>query len=64
MEARIRFSCEIYFKGKDMSEIKKKWEATPLLSADALEAYADVIDIECVEDADTCEDMTSEFIKA
>ena len=56
-EVRIRFACEIYVnvEGDTDKEIKKnalsEFESLPIFSADAIEHFADVVDVENVEDA-------------
>lgn len=61
MEARIRFSSEVYIQGDTIDEIRQKWEHLRLFTTDALEVYADVIDVECVEDADTGKEISGGF---
>ena len=62
MEARITFRSEIFIKGKDINEIRQKWEYMPIFCADALEdASANVIDVVSVEDSSTYEDLSDEF---
>lgn len=64
-KVRITFSAEVYINGKDLAEIKDKWENLPLFSAEAIEeAYADFVELVSVEDADTYEDIMTEFRKA
>lgn len=45
MEVRITFRSEVYIKGKTIEEIKDKWMKLPLFSADALDNYADVVEV-------------------
>lgn len=61
MEARITFRAEVFIKGKNLDEIEQKWEDMPLFSADALECGANYVELDTVEDASTCEDLTSKF---
>ena len=64
-KVRITFSTEVYINGKDLAEIKDKWENLPLFSAEAVEeADADFVELVSVEDADTYEDIMTEFRKA
>ena len=60
-ELRITFRAEVYLTGDNLDEIKQKWEDLPLFSADALDAHADYVELISVEDAETYEDLTSEF---
>lgn len=62
MEVRITFRSEIYLEGKDMAEISRKWDSIELFSKEANEAYACEIELNSVEDAETCEDVMTEFI--
>lgn len=58
MKARITFRSEVYVEGKDINEIKNKWEDMPVFSADALEEYgADLVEMVSVEDADTYDEI-------
>lgn len=54
---RIRFACEVYFdnvQGDTNEEVRhnalKEFENLPIFSADALDKFADVVDVENVED--------------
>lgn len=64
VEVRITFRSEVYLSGKTMQEIKDKWEALPLYSAEALEkASADFVEVVSVEEAYCHKDMMSEWKK-
>lgn len=64
-KVRITFKCEVYLEGEDMADVKEQWEDLPVFTADALEdAYAEILDVESVEDADTHEDLKDEFDEA
>lgn len=61
---RIRFTCEVYFdnvQGESNEEVKvnalKEFDNLPIFSADALDKYADVVDVENVEDEETGEEL-------
>lgn len=63
MEVRITFRSEVYIKGETLEEIKEKWEDIPIFCADAIDNYyADFVELESVEDADTCEDLMIDFV--
>ena len=65
MEVRFKFSADVYISGKDMTEIKQKFEDMPLFSADALEeGSAEFSELLLVENADTYEDLMSDYNKA
>lgn len=61
MGVRITFRSEIYFEGKDLADIANQWEQIELFSSDANNARACEIELVSVEDADTYEDLKSEF---
>ena len=63
MRVRFKFSADIYIDGKDMSEVREKFETIPLFSADALEdGYAEFNELLLVEDADTNEDLMENYL--
>lgn len=62
MEVRITFRSEIYIEGKDMAEISRKWDSIELFSHEANLAGACEIELNSVEDAETYEDVMTEFI--
>lgn len=62
MEVRFKFSADLYIKGKNMKEIREKFESMPLFSADALEdGNAEFSELLLVENADTYEDLYGKF---
>jgi hypothetical protein len=61
----FKFSADVYISGKDMAEIKQKFEEMPLFSADALEdGSAEFSELLLVEDAETYDDLMDEYNKA
>ena len=65
MVVRFKFSADVYISGKDMAEIKQKFEDMPLFSADALEdGSAEFSELLLVEDAETYDDLMDEYNKA
>lgn len=56
MKARITFRAEVYFEGKDLKEIRNKFESTDILTGGA-----EFVEITSVEDADTLEDVMHKF---
>lgn len=64
MRVRIKFSADVYIEGKDMSEVKEKFDCMPLFSADALlNGYAEFNELLLVEDAETYNDLMEEYQK-
>ena len=63
MEARIVFDAHIYIDGKDINEIREKFEDMPLFSIQALDCGIEFIDYLAIENADNNEDLTNEFFK-
>lgn len=57
-EMRINFRCEVYTTGETWEECREKFENMGLFSADALEHYADVVEVISEENAETGEDVT------
>ena len=59
---RIKFSADLVIEGDNMAEVRNKFEALPLFSADAIEEcgveYGETL---LIEDADTYEDLTNEY---
>lgn len=60
MEVRITFRSEAFIEGKDLAEIKRKWEELDLNNNSGME----FVELCSVEDADTYEDIETEFRKA
>lgn len=63
---RIRFACEVYFdfdnaEGKSNEEIRatalREFENLPIFSADAIDKFADVVEVENVEDAESGDEL-------
>jgi len=63
MEVRFTFRSEIYIKGKDLKEIKEKWEELNLFSDDAKANSADYVEMCSIErtDDDSYTDLENEF---
>jgi len=60
MELRIKFSASILVKGKNINEIRSKWEDVELFSEEAKQHYAEFDEVLLVDDEDF-NDLTSEF---
>lgn len=65
MKARIIFRSEIYINGANLSDIKEKFEKLDVFSGAAVVyCSAEFIEYTSIEDADTMEDITGEYINA
>lgn len=61
---RISFRSRVYIKAESLEQAEEIWEKLTPFSDEAKENYsADIDELECVENADTCEDLTSQFQK-
>lgn len=60
MEVRITFRSEVYLEGKDLEEIKSKFEQMDLNNDSGME----FVELVSVEDANTYEDLTHEYKNA
>lgn len=58
MEVRITYTSEVYIKGDSLKEIKDKWKNLNLTSQ---EGNSEFVELCSVEDAETYEDLESEF---
>ena len=56
MDVRIVFRSEIFIQGKNIDEIREKWENMPLYSKEALDHDADEIEVMYAEDCNTNEE--------
>lgn len=63
MEVRFKFSADVYVEGKDMAEIKSKFEAMPLWSDEAKECGAEFSELLLVEDGEDYSDLMNEYNK-
>lgn len=61
MKVRITFKSEIVIEGKDLGEVKAKFEEIPIFSSAALENNAEYIETVSVEDNDTYEDLSGQW---
>ena len=61
MEVRITFKSEIVIEGKDLGEVKAKFEEIPIFSSAALENNAEYIETVSIEDNDTYEDLSGQW---
>ena len=63
MEIRITFMSELFIKGETLADCAKQWEQMKLFSDEANQHDACSIELVSVEDAETFNDMLSEFNK-
>lgn len=61
MEVRIKFSADVVITACDVQEARRKWESMPLWSEEMRDAGAEFSEVLLIEDADTCEDLKSDF---
>ena len=65
MKVAFKFDAYVYLEGKNMAEIKEKFENMPLFSEEALkEGHAEFCELFLVEDAETYKDLMDEYDKA
>lgn len=64
MKVRIKFDADIVLEGNNMREIKDKWMNLPLFSQEALNNSVEFGEIILVEDADTYDDLMSDYNKS
>lgn len=61
MKVRIKFDADIVLEGNNMREIKDKWMTLPLFSQEAINNSVEFGEIILVEDADTYDDLMSDY---
>ena len=64
MEVRFKLSFDVYVEGKDMKEIREKFEGMPLFTVEALDSGAEISELLLVENAETYEDLMKEYDEA
>ena len=64
MKVRISFRSDILIEGETMSDVRRKWENIELFSADAEASDVCFLDIDCIEDAETYEELSDEFFNS
>lgn len=64
MKVRIAFRADVIIEGEDMTDVRRQWEQMDLFSAEAESSNVCFLDIDCVEDADTYNDLEREFWKS
>ena len=60
-KVRIKFSADLIIEGKNMEEVREKWENMPLFSKEAEECCVEYSETLLIEDADTYQDLTDVF---
>ena len=61
MKVRIAFRSDVIIEGETMKDVREKWENMTLFSNEAEKADVSFLDIDCIEDADTYDDVEREF---
>lgn len=61
MQVRIKFSADVVITACDVQEARRKWETMPLWSEEMRASGAEFSEVLLVEDADTYEDLKSDF---
>ena len=64
MEVRFKLSFDVYVEGKDMKEIREKFERMPLFTVEALDSGAEFSELLLVENVETYEDLMKEYNEA
>ena len=64
VSVRIRFAAEIYIDADSYKEARAEWGSLPLFSKEAKEHYADMIEVEAIEDEKTSNDVSREFYES
>lgn len=64
VSVRIRFAGEIYIDTDSYEEARDEWESLSLFSKEAKEHYADMIEVEAIEDGRTYKDVSTKFDEA
>ena len=61
MQVRIKFSADVVITACDVQEARRKWESMPMWSEEMKNAGAEFSEVLLIEDADTYEDLKSDF---
>jgi hypothetical protein len=64
MEVRVKFSADLVIDGKDLAEIKEKWESMPLFSEEAMDYSAEFSEVLLVEEYPSYKDISEEWENA
>ena len=64
MTVRVKFSADIYIKADTIAEARDRFETLPLFTVEAQNCDAEFSELELVEDADTYDDLMSEWRRA
>lgn len=63
MRVRIAFRADVLIEGETMADVRRQWEEMELFSQESEDADVCFLDVDCIEDADTYEDLETEFYK-
>ena len=64
MEVRVKFSADVVISGKNISEIREKWESMPLFSEEANENNVEFSEVLLVEEYPSYKDISEEWENA
>ena len=64
MRVRIAFRADVLIEGETMADVRRQWEEMELFSQEAEDADVCFLDVDCIEDADTYEDLETEFYQS
>lgn len=64
MKVRIAFRADVLIEGETMAEVRRYWENLELFSQEAEDADVCFLDTDIIEDADTYEDLETEFYQS
>jgi flavin-dependent dehydrogenase len=63
-DVRIKFTADIVISGEDINDVVKKWLNLPLFSEEAQKCGVEFGEVVLVEDANTYDDISTEFNKS
>ena len=61
MTVRIAFRADVLIEGETMADVRRQWEEMELFSQEAEDADVCFLETDIIEDADTYEDLETEF---
>ena len=64
MTVRIAFRADVLIEGETMADVRRQWEEMELFSQEAEDADVCFLETDIIEDADTYEDLNTEFYKS
>lgn len=64
MRVRIAFRADVLIEGETMADVRRQWEEMELFSQEAEDADVCFLETDIIEDADTYEDLETEFYQS